>query len=459
VRLRYGADWKPRDTDRHEVLRVRRSPESHGAPPPWWPAGVYYGWALVGTLGLTATFSFGILSYAFAVFIDPMTRELGWSKATVTGAFSVGSLVMGVAAIPVGRWVDRHGARGIMTTGSVVATLGLLAWSRVQSVAGFYVLWAVLGLAMAAVLYEPAFAVVATWFRGRRGRALTVLTFIGGFASVIFVPLATWLVAAYGWREALVWLAALYAPLTILPHAVILRRRPADLGLVADGAAIAPGSPAVSAEPSVAAPEAVRSRSFRWLAIAFALSSLATTAVSVHLVPLLLERGYGAAFAGAAMGLLGLMALPGRLVFIPLGSRWPRPAVTASIFTLQALASLALLATRSTVAVWVFVVLFGAGFGAITPARAALLAERYGPDHYGRIAGVLALVIALARATAPVGASWVYALGGGPTHGYDVVVVVLLALSIGAGASVLLLAGAHESTSEAAMTPTLTEVT
>jgi len=439
------------------VLRVSRSPETHGAPPAWWPAGVYYGWALIGALGITATVSYGVLSYAFAVFIEPMTRELGWSKATVTGAFSLGSLVMGVAAIPIGRWVDRHGARGVMTVGSLVATLGLLGWSRVESVAAFYFLWAVLGLAMAAVLYEPAFAVVATWFRGRRGRALTVLTFIGGFASVIFVPLATWLVAGYGWRDALVWLAALYAPLTILPHAVVLRRRPADLGLEPDGGPIAGGSPAIPAERSIAAPEAIRSRSFRLLAVAFALSSLATTAVSVHFVPLLLERGHGGAFAGAAMGLLGLMALPGRLIFTPLGSRWHRPAVTASIFALQALACLVLVATRSTAGVWVFVVLFGAGFGAITPARAALLSEQYGPAHYGRIAGVLAVVIALARAFAPVGASWVYALGGGSTYGYDVVVAVILLLSVGAGASVLL-AGAHEPTSEVAITATVTGI-
>jgi MFS family permease len=184
------------------VLPLTRSGARRDRPPAWWPAGVYYGWALVGTLGLTATVSYGVLSYAFAVFIDPMMRELGWSKATVTGAFSLASLIMGLAAIPVGRWVDRWGAKGVMTAGSLLATLGLVAWSRVQSIAGFYAVWVVLGFAMAAVLYEPAFAVVATWFRAGRGRALTVLTFMGGFASVVFVPLATWLVAAHGWREA-----------------------------------------------------------------------------------------------------------------------------------------------------------------------------------------------------------------------------------------------------------------
>ncbi|MGH8587629.1 MAG: MFS transporter, partial [Gammaproteobacteria bacterium] len=236
-----------------------------------------------------------------------------------------------------------------------------------------------------------------------------------------------------------------YAPLTILPHALVLRRRPEDVGLSPDGAAGGPvGSDRAAEEPSRPARGAVRSRSFRRLAVAFAFSSLTTTTVSVHLVPLLLERGYDAAFAGAAMGLLGLMALPGRLIFTPLGSRWPRAGVTASIFGLQALGCLALLATRATSAVWVFVLLFGAGFGAITPARAALVTELYGPTHYGKIAGVLAFVVSLARAAAPVGASWVYAVGGGPQHGYDVVVGVLFVLCLGAGTAVFL-AGDGES--------------
>jgi MFS family permease len=82
--------------------------------PRWWPTRVYYGWALVGTLGLTATVSYGILSYAFSAFITPMGAELGWSKTQITGAFSLAHVVAGFAAIPVGRWVDQHGARMLM---------------------------------------------------------------------------------------------------------------------------------------------------------------------------------------------------------------------------------------------------------------------------------------------------------------------------------------------------------
>jgi len=413
--------------------------------PGWWPARWYYGWALVIALGLTATVSYGILLYGFAVFITPMREELGWSKAQITGAFSIAQLVLGVAAIPVGRWVDRSGPRALMTAGSIAAAILLLAWSRVESLGAFYAIWALMGVALAAVFYEPAFAAVATWFRSGRGRALTVLTFMGGFAAVIFVPLTTALVARLGWRSALVWLAVIYAATTVIPHALVLRRRPADLGLVPDGTRsvtedAATGS--VRAAPndaSVPAAVAVRSSAFRWLAIAFALAAIANTAITVHLIPLLLERGFSPAFAGGAMGILGLMALPGRLVFTPLGDRMPRTTVTAWIFGLQVLSIGALLVSHSTVAVWAFVALFGAGFGAITPARAALVADRFGHGSYGRISGVLALLTAFARAAAPVGASLLYdsSRAAGVLGGYDAVLAALAIMCVGATVAVL----------------------
>jgi MFS family permease len=403
---------------------------------------LYYGWVLVLALGLTETVSYGILSYSFPVFIAPMGAELGWSKAAITGAFSVALLTSGVVAIPLGRWVDRHGARAVMTAGSALDTVVLLLWSRVEGLAAFYLLALALGVAMAAVLYEPAFAVVANWFVELRGRALTMLTFMGGFASVVFVPLTTALVAGQGWRNALLWLAGILALLTIPLHALLLRRRPEDLGLEVDGglhnastasSRILRPRTVPSTQPSTTAHQAVRSASFRWLAAAFGLTALTTVGVAVHLIPLLLERGFSMGFAGAAMGMVGMMALPGRLIFTPLGSRWPRSVVTASIFALSALGLGIIRGTGGAYGVWTFVALFGAGFGAITPARAALLAEFYGREHYASISGVLALVVALSGAAAPIGLSALYRVAGG----YDAVLWALLVISLLSGSAVL----------------------
>src|SRR5512146_1259089 len=199
------------------------------------PRGVYYGWTLVTTLAVAETVSWGALYYAFTVFLGPMRHELGWSSASVAGAFSLGLLLSGLVAPPMGRWLDRHWPRLLMTVGSVAAVALMLAWSRVQDLTAYYLIWAGIGVAMGAVLYEPAFFVVATWFRRYRGQALIALTFIAGFASVIFIPLAGWLVQAQGWRDALVTLAVILAAVTIPAHALVLRRRPEDMGLTLDG--------------------------------------------------------------------------------------------------------------------------------------------------------------------------------------------------------------------------------
>jgi MFS family permease len=400
--------------------------------------GVYPGWIMVLALGITETVSYGVLSYAFPVFLAPMEGELGWSRTQLTGAFSLAALIAGVAALPLGRWIDRHGARGVMTAGSVLAAALLVGWSRTETLAGYYLVWAGLGLASAAVLYEPAFAVVASWFVRKRGRALTVLTFMGGFASVIFVPLATALVAARGWREALVWLAVILAASTIAPHALLLRRRPEDHGLAADGATVrspdlATGVATTTGGRGATIGEALASPGFRWLALAFACSAMANTALMVHLIPLLLEAGHGAAPAAAAVGLIGLMALPGRLIFTPLGDRLPRSAVTASIFLLQAIAIGILMVGSDSIALWAFVLFFGAGFGAITPARAALVADLFGTRSFAGISGAMTLLLAFARAVGPVAASVLHAAGGyGPMLGAALVV------TLAAGGAVLL---------------------
>lgn len=371
------------------------------------------GWTMVGALAWTEVTSWGVLYYAFAVFVAPMGDELGWSRAAVTGAFSVGLLCSGLAAPMVGRWLDRSGPRPVMTTGSVAAALLVLAWATVDDLVGFYLIWVGLGLASAMVLYEPAFAMVARWFVRSRGRALTILTTAGGLASVVYLPLTAWLVARFGWRGALVTLAALLALLTIPPHALLLRRRPGDLGLLPDGDAVgaAPAPPAAAADAT--ARGAIRSPAFRWLAVVFGLAFLANVAITVHLVPVLTDRGLAPRSAAIAAGAIGLAALPGRIVLTPLGDRLPRRYVLAAILAVQAVAVVLLVAVPTTAGLVGFVLLFGAGFGAITPARAALVAEQFGAGAYGTIGGVLALVITLARAAGPVAAGGLHDLWGG----------------------------------------------
>jgi len=406
------------------------------------PTGPYYGWILAAALGVTTAVSYGILYYGFSVFVMPMGEDLGWSRSQVTGAFSAALLVGGVAGIPVGRWVDQHGARGVMTVGSILAAAGLLLWSRATSLPGFYGTFLLIGLAMSGVFYEPAFTVMANWFARSRARALAVLTVLGGCASLIFLPLITHLVGSLGWRQALVWLAVLLGAITIPLHALLIRRRPQDLGLRLDGGLDDPAErpPGQHKPQEVPSREAFRSRSFFFVAAAFGCSALVRTGVAVHFIPLLLERGHSPDQAGLAMGLVGFMALPGRLALVPLGDRWSVGSVGVGMFAVQVLGIGLLATTASPVGVWLFVVLYGLGQGAVTPVRAGIQAELFGRASYGTIGGGLGLVMALARAAAPIGVSALYTAGGG----YEGVLWALLVVVAGSTLA-LRAAGSHRT--------------
>ena len=384
---------------------------------------LYYGWVLVGTLGVTETISWGILNYAFTVYLAPMAAELGWSRGAMTGAFSVSLLLAGLAAIPAGRWLDRHGPRLLMTIGSLAGSALVLAWSSVSSIEQLYLVWAAIGLTMSATLYDPAFATVSSWFERERVRALTAITLMAGFASTIFIPLAGWLVQVQGWRQSLVTLAIILAVGTILPHALLLRRRPEDIGLHPDGAPL--GHQQAVQPAGMPVGEALRHASFRWLVAAFWLSTLATIAVGVHLLPYLEDRGYDVTFAASLTGLVGAMQVVARLFIAPFGNRANPRLLAASMFALQPLSLLVLLLVRSTPGIFLFVVLFGAQRGLNTIARPALLADLYGRAQFASIAGVLQFLIALAQAAAPVGAGVAYDY----LHSYEPILWALTAIS------------------------------
>ena len=404
------------------------------------PHHMYYGWVLIGTLGVTETISWGVLYYAFTVYLAPMEAELGWSRGEITGAFSLAVLLAGLAAIPVGRWLDRHGPRLLMSVGSIVATLLVVGWSRVSNLPELYLLWAAIGLTMAATLYDPAFATASTWFERRRVQALTVITLLAGFASTIFIPLAAALVQSQGWRDSLLTLALILAVGTILPHILLLRRRPQDLGLHPDGVPTSPDQNRQRRRADMHVGQAVRHASFRWLTAAFWLATLATAAVGIHLLPYLQDRGYDPTFAAAVVGSLGAMQVIARLTLTPFGTRISPRMLGVGVLALQPIALIVLLLVRSTPGLLVFVLLFGAQRGLSTLVRPALVADLYGAARFASIAGVLTFSLALAQAAAPFGAGAAY----DAVHSYEPIFWGLTIVS--ALAVVALLPARHEPT-------------
>jgi MFS family permease len=357
----------------------------------------YYGWVVVGALALAITSGYGILTYAFTVFVEPMNAELGWTVGQLTGAFSLAGLASVVLSPILGRLLDRHGSRLIMSVGTIAAALLLLAWSAVARIELFYVIIFLLSGASIAVLYPAAFWTISNWFAKKRRRALTVLTFTGGFAAIIFTPLTQLLITSYGWRTTLVIYAAFLLCFNLPLLSIILRRRPGDLGLSVDGVPSDDRSArqldAGTRPPGATLAVAVRQAGFWWLTASFALNGIAVTFVVIHFVPLLIERGYAPTLAAAMYGLIGLFSLPGRLILTPLGDRIPPGWISVAIFLTQAVGFAVLATGRGSWTVILFLILFSAGFGAISPSNAALIADLFGVGYFGIIQGVIGMVI------------------------------------------------------------------
>jgi len=367
---------------------------------------IYYGWFVVAALCITETVTWGIVYYGYPVFLRPMEEALGASRVAITGAFSTGLAVAALAGISVGRWLDRHGPRALMTLGSCLATALCFAWARVESLPALYAVWFGMGFAMATTLYEPAFAAAVSWFATRgRDRALLILTLAAGLASTIFMPIEAWLLERIGWRETITALAVVLGVVTIPLHALVLRRPP-------DEPEAPPGTVARGGPASLTLAAATRTTVFWVLAVAFVIGNFATVSVTIHLIPYLSDHGYTPALAAVMIGWMGAMQLVGRILFVPVGA-WLGPrAVAAAVFAVQALAIAQLPMVRVLPTLAPFVMMLGAANGMSTLARASSVAEIFGPRHYGAISGAMALGANGARAVGPVGASLlVIALG------------------------------------------------
>ena len=368
---------------------------------------LYYGWYIAIAFAITETVSFGVIYYAFTVFIAPMEADLGWSRGELSGAFSLFLLMTGLMAFPVGYWIDKRGSRLLMTLGSIGAALLVLMWSQVNSLPEFALIMTLMGCCGAAILYEPAFTVIATWFIHRRGTAMAIVTFTAGFASTIFIPLSDALLFAFGWRQAVFILGILLGIITIPLHLLILRRRPSDLGLLPDGESSAP---AKKQAVSISLPAALRSRFFWMMTLAFALSTLCISAVRVHFIPLLISIGIHPSAAALASGSIGIMQVIGRMIFAPIETRFSVRTMVIGVFILLTLSLTILLFGSAPLWIALFIVLFGMAVGTHTLTRPLMVADAYGSGFYGRISSAMVIVLTIARTSAPFAAGVIFDL-------------------------------------------------
>lgn len=357
----------------------------------------------VAALAAAETTSWGILHYGFGILLRPMAHDLGVSEVVAAGAYSLALLAGGLAAAPTGRALDRHGPRAVMTAGAGVAVVALLALAGARDVAAIYVAWGVVGVAQAAVLYEPAFAAVTAWFDSEqdRLRALLVITIVGGLASTIFGPVLAHAIALFGWRVTVLGMAAVMLLIVLPLHASL---------------------------PSATTSARVRSTprgddNVTVLAVVFAAHSFVSAGVAVHLVAHLVEGGLSLRDAASMAGALGVAQVGGRLLAVRL-----RGLPSMARLTLLLGAQSAALVAIGSGAPLAGILVFGITNGLVTIERATIVAERFGRDRYGENSGRIARVGHVARAGAPFAVAWAR-VHTGPTLAFSGL-AALLALAV-----------------------------
>ena len=382
-------------------------------------------------LAVTQTVGYGVLFYAFAVMLVPMAAELQTNTATITGAFTVSILTSAAAAIPIGRWLDRHGGRLLMTCGSIAATGAVIAWSRVTSVAQIYAVFVLIGLASAMVLYEAAFPVIVAAtdngfaprpanagerpksadkgfaprpahtgerpkpadkgltqrpthiaerpkptdkrFTRRRPANTAASPKSAGGTKRDSAILAVTMVAGLAGTAFLPLIGVLLERYGWRTTLLILAALLAIITIPAHFFAV-PGNRQHAARKTAhhgaGVGQALRDKGFWLLTSAFVLHGAAVWSVGIHLVGYLRHAGHPTTVAATLAGLLGLLSVTGRLATTGFARRHSMGTVTAIVLLVQAAGAAALTQLSHTIAgAAACIVAFGLGFGVSTIAR------------------------------------------------------------------------------------------
>lgn len=361
--------------------------------------------------------------YLFPALLAHWEADLGWSKTALAGAFTAALVVSALAAPLAGRLIDRGHGRLVLAGAALAGGVLIGLLTLVTAIWQFYLVWLLIGLAMAGSLYEPCFAYVTRTRGAEARRAITLITLVAGFAGTVSFPTANILAELWGWRAAALaftgLICALAVPLFWSGAAAEAEPPAADAG-------------APSGEGALRA--AMRRPAFWLLAFAFTTIALDQGMLITHLLPLLDERGVTTGIAVLAAACIGPMQVAGRLAMVAIERHVSIRAICglSFLFMMAAVACL-MIAGGVPLLVFGFVALHGSGYGVTSITRPVVTADLLGRAGFGAISGALAMPFMAGTAVAPALAAAIWSVGG-----YTLVLAVALGtVTLGLAAFVL----------------------
>ena len=382
---------------------------------------IFYGWWIVLATNIICLLGYGTWLYSFGVFFKPMSAEFGWTRAMTAGAYSLRSIEGGIASPVVGWAVDKYGSRDVIIIGAIISGFAFVLMPTIDSLVGFYLIYGVLlSAGMSAMLYLPAWSVIANWFHRRLSMAMALLASGAGFGGIICAPAAAYLISQYGWRVAFV-IMGFIIWVIVIPLAFVVRNSPEQMGLEPDGdsparstddrdeeGTIAKRGPVDPAHTGYSLIQALTSPTFWILALAFFFQGLSHSTVIVHTVPALTDAGIPMEEAAFSIGLLTLVSVIGRLSFGFLGDHFTKRYLFMITYTMMGCGVLVLMNASGMSMVYLFIFLFGVGFGGNVPLMPAIRTEYFGRASLGKIQGFMNPISMIAGATGPIFAGYIF---------------------------------------------------
>ncbi len=405
------------------------------------PQRFFYGWAIVGAAFAVTLLGFGS-AYTFSAFLKPLEQEFGASRGEVSLVFSLAGFLYFALGIISGPLADRYGARTMAVTGMLLVGAGLVFAGLARTITEVYVAYGLgVGIGVGCA-YVPAVGAVQRWFVRRRGFASGLAVSGIGLGTLVMPPLAAWLIALIGWRDAYITLGLLAALLGIA-MSWLLVNDPRDKGLGPDGDPLTAASAGARAGSTVG--EAVRSRQFIGLYAASLACAFGVFVPFVHLVPYALDLGIEQTSAVLLLGMIGVGSTAGRFFLGGLADRMGRHA---SLVVMHAGIALSLIIWALGASFWtlaLFAFLFGVFYGGWVAIIPSVATDYFGGRHIGGILGVLYTSVAFGTLIGPSAAGFAFDI----SHSYRLPILASIAVSFIAAALALWVARPAKPRSQA----------
>ncbi len=364
----------------------------------------FYGWVVLGCACCAGFSRQGGAVATLSIFVEPMTRDFGWSRTALSGAVSVGGLLAALASPTLGRWLDRYGARLVLCVAVLLTGTADMLLSLTSSLLMFYLLFCIARLNFAGPFDLGIYGAVNNWFVEHRAMATAIATVAQMVGLVVLPLIAQAAILHGGWRAG--WLAIGVAVLVIgfVPNWLLMVRRPEDLGLTTDRRISAIVAPTATRPPErhFTRAQALRTPAF-WMLSLFALFAYpAQAGVSLHQAPFLIERGISPAIAATIVSTFSLMSGVGSLGF----GFFPRSLPIRYALTLSGIAlsvgTFAMLGVHAPRDGYVAAAVFGLGIGGLLTLLPIAWADYYGRASFGAVRGIALSVQVLAQAAGPL---------------------------------------------------------